>query len=96
MRYQFFFEVSGPKTMEVFNTINEAFPGKFTHKRIFDTYGNRLESPKVEKGEEMELLTLKKGIKKLMEEKFPTMNEYHPGDWVLEKHYDYRFWNILC
>ena len=94
-QYQIYFEMGGEKTVEVFNRLQEKFPNTFTHKcSFYDHYGNRLESFKTADGHI--LYELKTEIRKFMNEEYPSLEEMKYGDPVLEKFYDFRFYEFFC
>jgi hypothetical protein len=94
-QYQIYFEMSGEKTVEVFNRIQEKFPNTFTHKRSFyDGYGNRLESYKTTNASS--LYELKVVVREFMNKEYPALQEMKYGDPVLEKFYDFRFYEFFC
>ena len=94
-QYQIYFEMSGEKTVEVFNRIQEKFPNTFTHKRSFyDGYGNRLESYKTTNASS--LYELKVVVREFMNKEYPSLEEMKYGDPVLEKFYDFRFYEFFC
>jgi hypothetical protein len=94
-QYQIYLEMSGEKTVEVFNRIQEKFPNAFTHKRSFyDGYGNRLESYKTTNASS--LYELKVVVREFMNKEYPALQEMKYGDPVLEKFYDFRFYEFFC
>lgn len=94
-QYQVYFEMSGEKTVEVFNRLQEKFPDTFTHKRSFyDGYGNRLESYQTTNASS--LYELKVMVREFMNKEYPALQEMKYGDPVLEKFYDFRFYEFFC